>query len=286
MGNWAKAAFGRARYERVGIVLAGTNKPEFERKVLRLFDEVVSSKDSVYHLHLVRKGKKYYPVVSNVYGAPAMMDVLTEMHDGGCRTVLFVGYAYGGFKQNLPVGSVVLPTRSFHFDGIYSPFDASKTETTPNRELRALAKRVLEENGIEYYEGPHISVPAVSFQLPHANDRYKQIKPVALEMELASCCSRAREIGMRTAGILIISDNKSSGIDEEEKKESRLKSKYDVVSALVDNLRRFDLKPLKTKKEFNIDDHLAWVIEDPEDQTNVYRGRKRKKAIKKKSGRN
>src|SRR3989344_8819017 len=98
MGSWAKSAFGRGQFNDVGIIVAGTNSLEFEKAILDMFDEVVSSKDRVYHAHLVRKGKGYYPIVTNVYGSPALVDVLTEMHDGGCRTVIFVGYAYGVLK--------------------------------------------------------------------------------------------------------------------------------------------------------------------------------------------
>ena len=81
MGSWAKSQFGREHIGEVGIVVAGTSRPDVEKEMLALFDEVLSSKDSVYHCHLVRKGKKTYPLVLNVYGAPAMVDVLAEMHD-------------------------------------------------------------------------------------------------------------------------------------------------------------------------------------------------------------
>ncbi len=47
-----------------------------------------------------------------------------------------------------------------------------------------------------------------------------------------------------------------------------------VLKCLVENLRKFDLPNLKTKREFDIDEHLANIIEDPEDVTNVYRKKK------------
>ena len=47
MGKWAKGLFGREKFNSIGIVVAGTNKQELEKKVLGMFDEVVSSKDSV-----------------------------------------------------------------------------------------------------------------------------------------------------------------------------------------------------------------------------------------------
>lgn len=59
---------------------------------------------------------------------------------------------------------------------------------------------------MNFIEGINISVPAVTFQLPHNNKDYLKIKPTTVEMELAACLSRAKEIGMRAAGTLIISD--------------------------------------------------------------------------------
>lgn len=274
MGKWAKSFFGREKFDRVGLVLAGTIHPEFEKRVLGLFDEVVYSKDSVYHCHLVRKGRHYYPVLANVYGGPAMMDSLTRMYDGGCRNLLFVGYAYAGFKRNLDVGSVVLPAKAYHFDGIYSPLDPSKTIALPNKELRARVKKILDGNKIEYAEGKNISVPAVTFQLPHANEKYRRINPLTVEMELASCFSRAKDIGMRSAGILVISDNRTSSIGDETKHKLVTGAKFDILKILAKNLRKFDMPNLKTKRKFDIDEHLASIIENPEDTTNVYRKRK------------
>jgi len=269
MGSWAKSLFGKEKFDRVGIILAGTIKPKFERKFLNIFDKVISSKDSVYHGHLVKKASHYYPLLTNVYGGPALIDSLTEMHDGGCRNVLFVGYAYAGFKRSLDVGSITLPTRSYHFDGIYSPLDPSKIYSSPNRELRAKLKKVLDKNNIKYTEGRNISVPSVTFQLPHK--RYKRINPLTVEMELASCFSRAKDLGMRSAGILVISDNRESSIGDKSKHKARADAKFNVLKSLVNNLQKFNLPNLKTKREFNIDEHLASIIEDPEDKTNVYR---------------
>lgn len=271
MGKWAKSLFGRDKFDRVGLVLAGIMNPEFERKVLALFDRVVSSKDHAYHAHLVKKSGNYYPILSNVYGGPAILDALTEMHDGGCRNVIFVGYAYGGFKINLNVGSIVSPTKSYHFDGIYSPLDPSKTIASPNRDLRQKVKDILDGYGIGYTEGRNISVPAVTFQLPHTNERYERIKPLTVEMELAACLSRSRDIGIRAAAILIISDNRVSAIGDETKDKLKTNTKFNVLKCLVKNLEKFDLPNLKTKREFNIDEHLASIIESPRDVTNVYR---------------
>jgi len=270
MGKWAKSLFGQETFEAVGIVVAGTNKQAFEKEILGFFDEVVSSKDSVFHAHLVKKDGKAYPIVFNVYGAPAMVDVLTEMHDGGCRTVLFVGYAYGGFK-NLAIATIVVPSQSYHFDGIYHPLKIDKKVALPDQELKEKLEQLFTKHKIEYIEGINVSVPAVTLQLPHANKEYQEIQPATVEMELASCLSRSKDIGMRAVGTLIISDNRTAGMGDESKRKLRYEGKRKVLKTLIDNIAVFTLPPLAREKVFTIDQCLAAIIDDPKDLTNIYK---------------
>ncbi len=270
MGKWAKSLFGKEKFEDIGIVVAGTNTPEVEKSILGFFDKVLTSKDSVYHAHLARKNGKDYPIVFNVYGAPAMVDVLTEMHDGGCRTIIFVGYAYGGF-ENLDVGTIVTAGKAYHFEGIYHHIEPGRRFNIPDKKLKKKIEGLFNRKNIKFASGPNISVPAVSFQLPHANKEYQRILPLTLEMELASCYSRAKDIGMRAAGILIVSDNRKVSIDNEKKRKLRHESKKLVLKTIIENIAYFKLPHLKQKKEFNIDEHLASIIESSTDENNVYR---------------
>ena len=269
MGKWAKAWIGRAVIGRVGIVVAGTIKKDVEKYILSLFDEVIESKDAVYHMHIVKKRKHIYPLIFNVYGAPAMVDLMTLMHDGGCRTIVFIGSAYG-FKS-IDVGSIVVPDKCYHFDGIYHPVEPDRKSGVPDDVLKEKVRQIFGQNKISYLTGTNISVPAVSFQPPHANKDYQKLQPISLEMELAACFSRGKDIGIRTVGILVISDSRSANIGHEDNKERRNTSRKTVLKIIVDNLKKFNLPPLAQHKKFTIDKYLASVIEDPSDKRNVYR---------------
>lgn len=269
MGIWAKNVFGKETLGKVAIVLAGTSTPEFEKEIIEHFDEVIHFKDSVYHAYLVRKGEKTYPLVFNVYGASAMVDVLAEMHDGGVSNVVFVGYAYGGFK-NLDIGSYVLPIKSYHFEGIYHPIKPDRTFDIPDDDLKEVLESVIKENALECVKGINISVPAVTLQREHANEDYKKLDPASLEMELSACFSRSKDLGIRSVGILVISDNKKSSIAD--KFLARQASKKRLLSVLISNLERFDIKPHAHIDKFKINEYLAWIIEDPDDENNIYRG--------------
>ncbi|MBS3140631.1 hypothetical protein J4405_00630 [Candidatus Woesearchaeota archaeon] len=270
MGNWAKSAYGQESFAGIGIVVAGTSNKEFEKKTISKFDKLISSKDKVYHANLVEKNKIVYPLVFNIYGASAMVDVLAEMHDGGCRNVIFIGYAYGGFK-NIDVGSIVIPDKCYHFDGIYSHIDQNRKIALPDAELKKKIESLFKKSKIKFQTGTNISVPAVTFQPKHANEDYKKIKPISLEMELASCLSRAKDLGMRTIGILIISDNRSHSLNNNAKKSIKENSKEEVIDLIINNLKELNLKKLKLKKDFSINEYLASVIENSEDVTNIYK---------------
>jgi purine-nucleoside phosphorylase len=270
MGQWAKNLFGKEQFSNIGIVMAGTATQEFEKKILSYFDEIISSKDSVYHAYLVKKKNKLYPIVFNIYGAPAMVEVATLMHDGGCKNIIFIGYAYGGLG-NLNVGEVVISDKAYHFEGIYHKLDSKRDIDYPDKKLMKQIVTTFNKSKIKYQIGSNISVPSVFFQPNHANEIYKKIKPLTLEMELASCYSQSKDIGVRCAGILIISDTKKIRIDDKNKKIERRVSKDNVLKAIIKNIEKFNIPALKVKKEYNIDEHLAEIIHDPEDKTNAYK---------------
>ena len=272
MGGWAKTLFGQETFSDIGIVVAGVSNQEFEKEILTSFDDVLFSKDLVYHTHLVKKNGILYPIVFNVYGAPAMLDVLTPMHDGGCRNIIFVGEAYGGFK-NLDIGKVVIPYESHHFDGTYYHIDPKHNTGTPNKQLKEKLESLFEKHNIDYTTGINISVTAVTLQPLHANEEYQRIQPSTLEMELSACYSRSRDIGIRAVGVLIVSDNKSSSINDTLKRELCNSMKINVLKTVIENLSHLRLPPLQKAEEFSINQYLAKVIEDPEDRINVYRSK-------------
>ncbi|QQG38675.1 MAG: hypothetical protein HYS32_03670 [Candidatus Woesearchaeota archaeon] len=271
MGKWAKRSFGQETFEKIGIIFGGTVVEHIEKEIVGSFDKVVSKKEKVYHAYILERGGKAYPILFNVYGAPAVMDLVAYLHDGGCRNLLFIGYAYGGFKQNLQVGSVFVPDKIYHFDGIYHGVRLDRKFTSPDEQLKKRLEEVLTKNKIEYTKGANISVPSVTFQLPHANEEYEKIGPATVEMESAACLSRAQDLGVRAVSILIISDNRVSSIEDDQKRIISNDTKIKVAKTLIESLNSFKLQPLKTKKEFNIDEHLANIIHDPEDTTNIYR---------------
>jgi len=270
MGKWAKLLFGREAFQDVGIIVGGNNPEEMQVESLRKrFDVVESQTDKAFHAHLVEGSNGFYPVVFNVYGAAAAIDVLAQMRDGGCRNVLFLGYAYG--FGDLRVGDIVAPHEAYHFDGVYQALGRDiGMRTRPDKELRLKLIQTLDSEGIEFHRGKHVSVPAVSLQPSHSNLRYERIHPATLEMELASVYTRSREIGMRSAGVLVVSDTRNDNLGSEENIKIRRETKLGVLDVLLNNLERFSLQPY-LENGFSVDEHLASIVDMPGEEGNAYR---------------
>jgi purine-nucleoside phosphorylase len=146
-----------------------------------------------------------------------------------------------------------------------------KEYSHPDKELTAVLKKVLKKENVPFLEGVNISVPAVTLQPKHKNKDYERIKPLTLEMETAAFFSRANHIGIRSACVLIVSDNKESSLKDNKKRELRRECKRKIASAIIRNIEAFNLKPLKHADEFNIDEYLAEIIETDDISPNVYR---------------
>ena len=273
MSVWVKRLFGTEKLGDVGIVLAGNITSENEQKIISVFESVESNIDCVYHCHLGEKNGKKYPLVSNVFGASAMLDVMAILKEGGCKTALFIGYAYGGFKtQPLEVGDIVIPNRAYHFEGIHQYVKKGKEYSEPDFEFKKKVEEILTDNKIKFFEGKNISVTSVTFQPNHFNEEYQRIQPISLEMELAACYSRGKEIGIRTAGVLIISDNKQNSLINSTQRKLRYGLKFKLAEIFVNNIEKLNLEKIESEsgEKFIIDEHLAKVIEDPDDKENIY----------------
>ena len=174
--------------------------------------------------------------------------------------------------MDLPVGTVVVPDKCYHFDGVYHKISFDREVGVPDPNLLRTLRELFETHGVLFKTGTNISVPAVTLQLPHANEYYRKIKPISLEMELAACLSRASDIGLRAVGVLVISDNKEHIISAEQTREKRREALKSVLDACISNLTELDLKPLPHADEFSVDNCLATIVGDPEDATNAYHG--------------
>lgn len=265
MGSWAKKAFGKEQIADVGMVLAGGIKPSEEELVTSIFPKCIGTKVSGYHIFLLEDD---VPLITNLRGAPNLIDALTDLHDGGCKNVIFIGFAYGGITKDLEVGSVALPTKAYHFEGIYTGF------SEPDKTAQQIMKDILTKNNMLFVEGNAISVPCVTKQLYHDNEEYKKINPLTIEMELAAFFARCKEIGVRGSAVLVISDNQSNHIKDADVRKLRYEKKKEIVKLIYDNIDEFRLEELPEFKEFNVHDFLGRVIHHPQKDENIYRKEK------------
>ncbi len=80
-------------------------------------------------------------------------------------------------------------------------------------------------------------------------------------MELSACYSRAKEIGIRAVGVLVISDNHNSRMGDKTVP-SIAPIRIKILQAIMNNIVCFTVPPLATTEEFNIDKYFDSISED------------------------
>lgn len=267
MGSFAKNSFGFETLGNVGIIIGGSNKKDFIKHILNQFDDILYFKEEGHSKrYTVKKDGKKIALAFDVYGSPCAIDIVCDMYDGGTSQIIFIGYAYGGFKKENDVGDIIIPNKSYHFDGMYHHIDEKRVFAENDYKLNEIIKEILNNNSINFKEGANISVQSVKHQLLHNNEKYAKIKPVTCEMETSSVLSKAKDIGVRATSILVISDNKTSSYEDKLKRDP---SKRKVTETIINNLDKFTLNNLSNK--YNIKKHLANIIHHPDEEFNIYK---------------
>jgi uridine phosphorylase len=137
-------------------------------------------------------------------GAAAAGTVMEEMAARGVRN--FIGFgACGSIREDLPIGSIVLPTFAHPDDGTSRHYDAPRRPRPDARlleALRASCRRLdlpVRAGGVWTTDAPYRESRAVARALSKEG-------VVAVDMEAAALYAIARFRGLRAASLMVVSD--------------------------------------------------------------------------------
>ncbi len=232
MGDWAKADFGASRLPRTCIMLGGTNPKSVEKRVVRLFDDAVATRNEPTHTYLVRKGRKKYALMFNVYGPALAVDSLHVLNDGGCRELIFLGYAWCR-KGNSRVGDYILPSRTYVLDGFTNILSRKTRWATADNGLWKMLEQRLKSLRQPTHTGVTISVPSVFRRPPEFKELVRRLKAIAIELELASILHFSKKLGIQAAGLLVVSDTTHQHLWRGESRRGRAEALIRLVKQLV-----------------------------------------------------
>jgi hypothetical protein len=207
MGRWAESEFGRDTLPSQAYIFPGMSSREKIEAALGAFGRVRFHRHDVYERFLAGEDGDEACLLFHLYGAPILCDLVSVLQDGGVKEAFFFGNAYG-LASGLRIGDRVLPLRTQTLDGISVQLGAG-SYTIPNLELSEDVAAALRSAGLSFHTGTSVSVPATFW---HGDESRIDPDALALELEFAAFCHCARAAGLRTAGLLVISDTRDHGL--------------------------------------------------------------------------
>lgn len=139
-------------------------------------------------------------------GGPSMAIVVEELIMLGTRAIVRLG-SCGGLLKPMRVGDMVIATGAGYKGGTLDYYFDRRITPKPDRTLTELLKDSAKKQGKRYYTGPVFSSDAfyaedLDFATVSAKEGY-----IAIEMECATLFGLGKLRKVRTASLLLVSDN-------------------------------------------------------------------------------
>jgi purine-nucleoside phosphorylase len=142
-------------------------------------------------------------------GAPACAAKLEEMKVMGVERVVFIGTA-GALQSDIHIGDVVLAQSAHSAEGTSKHYStASKFEADP--QLLTETAKILKNKNVEYRIGTAWSTDAPYRERRSTLQQLQNRGVMCVDMEASAMYAVARAIGVKTAGVFIVSDGLSHG---------------------------------------------------------------------------
>lgn len=164
MGRLSEAIFGRRELPERCLIYAGSYVPERKGWIKTRFGKWQRITGYWVKYSFARRDGREYLLVFNVYGAAMILEVIQLLKEGGAKKIFLID-ALGG--KDLPIGTLVLPTRIFDETGFVSADEPNKKIVKPQEESIKRMKKVLNNLGQAYIEGEIVSVPCVLHNINH-----------------------------------------------------------------------------------------------------------------------
>ena len=151
-------------------------------------------------------GGESLTVACHGIGGPSTAIVVEELIMLGACAIVRLG-SCGGLLKPMRVGDLVIATGAGYKGGTLDQYFNRKITPKPDRELTGLLKDSAKKKGERYYTGPVFSSDAfyaedLDFATASAKRGY-----IAIEMECATLFGLGRIRRVKTASLLLVSDN-------------------------------------------------------------------------------
>jgi purine-nucleoside phosphorylase len=237
MGRLSEAVFGRKKLPERSLIYAGSYVPQRKEWVKSLFDGWQRIRGYWVRYSFASRDGREYLLIFNVYGAAMIIEIVQLLRDGDAKRAFFVG-SLGG--KDLPVGTIVLPTRIVDKTGSVSADSPNKQIVEPRKDSLDRLKKVLEDLSQAHVEGAIVSVPCVLHNIGHIMKLVeKETSILGVEMETSSFLHYSQKEGLESYALLYVSDNKKFDIISGARnvQEARRRSLVTITKVAMETLK-------------------------------------------------
>jgi purine-nucleoside phosphorylase len=197
------------------------------------FSRLFNSKLYVHNLPSQR-----YSLVGPVIGAPYAVMVLEKLIAHGAKKILFIGWC-GAISSSVKIGEIIVPTGSFIDEGTSRHYEAAENKlAAPSQQMLGGITQILKNHRLPFHEGIVWTTDAIYRETPEKVGAYQSQNVLAVEMEISALFTVGEFRKVNVAGILVVSDDLSSGMWKPGFKERRFKRTRKQVSEVVVTLFR------------------------------------------------
>ena len=139
-------------------------------------------------------------------GGPSVAIVVEELAMLGARAIVRLGTC-GGLVRDMKVGDIVIATEAGYEGGALQQYLGKKVVPKPDATLTRLLEESVRSQGVSYYRGPVFSSDAFYAEDSDHVRAYSQKGYIAVEMECATLFGLGTLRKVRTASMLLVSDN-------------------------------------------------------------------------------
>jgi uridine phosphorylase len=225
MGKWSRWELGRDLLPSPAFFFGGNTPRSSIERIVGSYERVLFHKHDNYEPFLVEAKGRETLLAFQVYGAPMVADLLHILGDGGVRSSVFLGAAYG-IDPDLREADCIVPTRVRCLDG-FSPFLGAPDWVPPDPGVRHQLVATLKGAEEPFHEGPTVSVPSTFF---HGRQSAIPREALALEIETAAFLFVGAASSIRCAAALVISDTATHTLrDDRVSRDERLVRVFEAI---------------------------------------------------------
>jgi purine-nucleoside phosphorylase len=232
MGRLSEAVFGRKDLPSRCLVFPGAYSSMRKEWIRSLFDKWERLQGGLVKYAFAYKGANEYLLVFNIYGASMMLEVIELLKEGETNSVFFIG-SVG--SRDLPVGTIVLPTKIFDQTGFVTLDVPAKQILKPNVLMIEKLRAILYRQKVGFVEGKIVSVPCVFHGIDQVSDFIEKTPRIlGVECEASTFFHYSNKASLESYALLYVSDNRKNDIiSDDEALRSKRKSALTIITRIA-----------------------------------------------------